>query len=195
METNFHGPFRLIRAALPHMRAKGTGTIVNITSIAGLDGLPSCSLYAGSKFALEGMLDNLGFESFIDGFAGLSESLAREVAPLGIRVLLVEPGAFRTQFAAAMVFPKNTMAEIYPPVQDVIEKLMMYHGTQRGDPNKAATRIVEAVDGAGLGGQVTGKVLRLALGKDCIARWEKKIESEKADLETGRAVGESTDFD
>lgn len=127
-------------------------------------------------------------------FAGLSESLAREVTPLGIRVLLVEPGAFRTQFATAVVQPKNPMGDIYPAVKGVLDKFAVIHGTEIGDPSKGAARIVEAIDGVGMGGDLKGKVLRIPLGSDCITRWEKKIESEKADLATGRAVGYSTDF-
>lgn len=82
MQTNFFGPLYAIQAALPGMRARKTGTIVNMSSVAAQDPLASCALYSASKCALEGM----------------SEALAREVAPLGIAVLIVEPGAFRTDF-------------------------------------------------------------------------------------------------
>src|SRR5262249_29988105 len=81
-EVNFHAPRRVIRAALPTLRRQNSGHIVNISSIAGLAPSPGSSFYAASKFALE----------------GLSQSLAQELAPLGIRLTLVEPGFFRTDF-------------------------------------------------------------------------------------------------
>ena len=81
-DVNFHGPRRVIQAALPHLRAQRSGHIVNITSIAGVAPAAGSGYYAAAKMAVEGM----------------SQSLAREVAPLGIHVTLVEPGAFRTDF-------------------------------------------------------------------------------------------------
>ena len=84
-DVNFFGPLQVIQAALPFLRAQRRGHIVNISSIAGLAPLSGSGIYAATKFALE----------------GLSESLAQEVGPLGIRVTLVEPGAFRTDFLSA----------------------------------------------------------------------------------------------
>jgi len=81
-DVNFFGPLQVIQAALPFLRAQRRGHIVNMSSIAGLAPMPGSGIYAATKFALE----------------GLSESLAQEVGPLGIRVTLVEPGAFRTDF-------------------------------------------------------------------------------------------------
>jgi len=82
-DTNFFGLAAMLRAVLPRMRARRAGTIVNIASVGGIIGFPGSGYYAATKFAVE----------------GLSESLAREVEPLGIRVLLVEPGPFRTDWA------------------------------------------------------------------------------------------------
>src|SRR3712207_7123556 len=79
-ETNFFGPLRLMGAVLPLMRQQGSGHIVNMSSTAGLVGFEGSSLYCGAKFALE----------------GTSEALAKEIEPFGIKVTLIEPGAFRT---------------------------------------------------------------------------------------------------
>lgn len=88
MTTNFFGPLYTLQAVLPVMRAQRSGTIVNISSGAAQDPLPACSLYSASKAALE----------------AASEALAKEVAPHNIRVLIVEPGNFRTNFVGAVSF-------------------------------------------------------------------------------------------
>ncbi|KAK3169341.1 hypothetical protein OEA41_008724 [Lepraria neglecta] len=178
METNFFGPHRLIRAALPGFRARKSGTIVNITSVAGIDGLPSCGLYAASKFALE----------------GLSESLARETAPFNINVLIVEPGAFRTNFLSAIALPNKPHTEDYKTVKAVFDKFSTMAGQQPGDPAKAAARIFEAVSGQGMAGHLKGKVLRMPLGDDCVERFEVKIKSMGEDLENVTEVARSTSF-
>ncbi|OGE53441.1 hypothetical protein PENARI_c008G01978 [Penicillium arizonense] len=179
-ETNFFGPLRLIRAALPSMRARRSGTIVNITSIAGQDGLPSCGLYAGSKFALE----------------GLSESLARELAPFGISLLVVEPGAFKTNFLAAATKNETGLSEPYigGPVDVALSKFDTMQGTQRGDPLKGVARVFEVVTGEGQAGSLKGKILRLPLGSDCVERIEAKLKSLSHDVEASREVALSTDY-
>ncbi|GIJ86495.1 hypothetical protein Asppvi_005384 [Aspergillus pseudoviridinutans] len=179
-ETNFFGPLRLIRAVLPSMRAQGSGTIVNVSSIAGLDGLPSCGMYAGSKFALE----------------GLSESLARELDPFNISVLLVEPGAFRTNFLAAAVKNETGLSETYrgTPVDAALSKFDSLQGTQRGDPLKGVARVFEVVTGEGQAGSLKGKILRLPLGSDCVERIEAKLKSLSHDLDATREAALSTDY-
>lgn len=90
-ETNVFGPIRVIQAVLPFMRNQKNGIIVNISSISGLVGIPSESIYCGTKFALE----------------GISESLSYEIEPFGIKVILVEPGVINTEFVKDLVVPVN----------------------------------------------------------------------------------------
>ena len=201
METNFFGPHRLIRAALPGFRTRKTGTIVNISSVAGIDGRPSCGLYAASKFALEGLSPKtLSWkvrtpENHLRlAMTGLSETLARETAPFGIHVLIVEPGVFRTNFLSATALPDKPHTEDYQNVKASIDRFSMLAGHQSGDPTKAAERIVEAVTGQGLAGHLKGQVLRMLLGEDCVERFETKIESMGQDLEKGREIAGTTNF-
>ncbi|KAL4977566.1 hypothetical protein BDW66DRAFT_165471 [Aspergillus desertorum] len=183
LETNFFGPLRLIRAFLPTLRSRqnGNATIVNVSSVAGQDAQPTCGLYAASKFALE----------------GLSEALAREVAPFNISVLIVEPGAFRTNFLSAVQKTETPLSEPYKggPVHVVLGKFEAAQGKQRGDPTKAVKRVFEVVTGVGEAGALKGKILRLPLGPDCVERIEGKIKRLKSDLDATREVAMGTDFD
>lgn len=108
LETNFFGALRVCQAALPAMRAKGSGCIVNMSSLAGLVGLPFAGLYSASKFALE----------------GLSESLRHEMRPFGVHVALVEPGDFHTEIGAKRRF----YASEESAYRSAFEKLMRRRG-------------------------------------------------------------------
>ena len=125
---------------------------------------------------------------------GLSESLARETAPFNIHVLIVEPGAFRTNFLSATARPNKPHTEEYKTVQAVFDKFSTMAGQQSGDPAKAAARIVEVVCGQGVAGHLKGQVLRLPLGEDCVERFEAKIKTLGKDLEKGREIANSTSF-
>lgn len=156
-EVNLWGAIRVTQATLPIMRAQRSGTIVMLSSIAGIQAAPSCAVYAASKFALEGW----------------SEALAQEVAPLGIRTLVVEPGAFRTNFLGANAMQAVPVSEDYRggPVDTMVQKFEGSGGKQAGDPAKACERIISNVE-KGLEKDDLGKVekLRLPLGQDCYDR-------------------------
>ena len=163
------------------MRARQSGTIINISSVAGQDAVPTCSLYAGSKFGLE----------------GFTEALAKEVKEFGISVLIVEPGAFRTNFLAAMLVSENGIGDAYKGtvVDDVLGKFQAAEGKQPGDPEKAVQAIIDVVVGQGTAGHLKGQILRLVLGKDASARIVAKTDKLLHDLEVSRAVTDGTDIE
>lgn len=118
METNFFALLNIIQYLLPSMRARRSGTIVNISSTAGQVALPAVGIYAASKHALEAE----------------SESLSHEVAPLGIRVLIIQPGGFNTGFAKSIREPEKGMTGDYKetPVAGVLGAVSSLAGNQYG---------------------------------------------------------------
>jgi NAD(P)-dependent dehydrogenase (short-subunit alcohol dehydrogenase family) len=129
-DANVFGLAALTRATLPGMRARRRGHIVNISSVAGFVGFPGSGYYAATKHAVE----------------GLSDSLAREVEPLGIKVTCVEPGPFRTDWAGRSLKQTQTRIEDYrQTVGDRLRATSGYSGTQPGDPVRAAAAMIEAV--------------------------------------------------
>ncbi|KUL86631.1 hypothetical protein ZTR_03064 [Talaromyces verruculosus] len=177
--TNVFGAVRVLKGALPFMRKRKSGTVINISSSAGLDGLPSCAMYAGTKFALEGM----------------SESLSKELSPFGIRVLLIEPGEFRTKFLSAYVEPAAGMNEGYAgtPLETYLQIFKSKDGKQQGDPAKAAQRILEVVTNTGMAAGKEG-FLRVPLGKDCYERFRVKCESMQENLLQMKDIAHSTGY-
>lgn len=163
------------------MRARQSGTIVNVSSVAGQDAIPTCGLYAGSKFGLE----------------GFSEALSKEVKEFGISVLIVEPGAFRTNFLSAMVVSENGIGKDYNDsvVDQTLKKFQAAEGKQPGDPEKAANRIIDVVAGTGEAGYLKGRILRLVLGKDAHTRIVAKTEKLHNDLEVSRKITDGTDIE
>jgi NAD(P)-dependent dehydrogenase (short-subunit alcohol dehydrogenase family) len=155
---------------------------MNVTSTEGLSSAPGISIYGSSKFALEGVY----------------EGLFSELAPFGIRVLLIEPGGMRTSF----LDPNNaSLAEISEPykggiVDHVLNAVMQTHGQQMLDPERSAQRIVENVSGGGEGWpENREQYLRLPLGKEVQGRINGKIALLQKDMDAMKDISNSVDFD
>ena len=172
METNFFGAVAMTRAALPTLRAQKSGAVVNISSLGGQLSFPGFSAYSASKFALE----------------GFSEALADEMAPFGVKVLIVEPGAFRTNLAGGGMKHMPILAAYAGSVGGTRDLVDGMHGTQAGDPFKAAAAIEAA-----LAARTTP--LRLQLGQDTVDAVRTHAERLLADLETWAAVAIDTRID
>ena len=172
MELNFFAAAELTRAVLPHMRAQRRGHVLNLTSIGGLVSIGGFGAYCAGKFALEAW----------------SEALRDEVAQFGIKVTIVEPGNFRTEFAGdANMRPTRQMDEYRPLIAPIEQFLYGQAGRQPGDPVKAAEVMIAAVDAA-------TPPLRLMLGADAYDLWDRTMAARHADLEAWRVRGEATAY-
>jgi NAD(P)-dependent dehydrogenase (short-subunit alcohol dehydrogenase family) len=170
--TNFFGALRLMRSVLPVMRQQGNGHIVNLSSTAGLVGFGGSSLYCGAKFALE----------------GTSEALAKEVEPFGIKVTLIEPGAFRTDFNGRSLAVAERSIDAYATMSNAaLQWFKEMDGQQPGDPAKAAQAIIQAVESP-------YPPMRLALGTDAMSLIQEKLEWIKTDLDAWQPVTTNTDY-
>ena len=125
----------------------------------------------------------------------MSESLARELEPFGIRVLLVEPGLFRTKFLSTFVEPAAGLNKDYigGPLDKAIQHFRTANGTQQGDPLKAGQRILDVVTGTGLGAG-KGNLLRVPLGPDCYQRFQTKCETLQENLAQMKEIAHSTSY-
>ncbi|MGQ9367855.1 oxidoreductase [Azospirillum sp. ST 5-10] len=169
--VNVFGPLNLMRAVLPHMRARRSGHIVNVSSIAAIAPAPGSGVYAATKGALW----------------ALSQSLAQEAAPLGIWVTVVSPGAFRTDFLSEHSLRHTaTRIDAYAESARVVGGLMERAGRQPGDPAKAAQAIVQAV-------QADEPPFDLLLGSDALARARVRLDRLDDDLGRWESVGRATD--
>lgn len=171
LATNVEGLLNVTRAVLPSMRRNRSGHVVNISSQGGFAAALGSGVYAATKFAVE----------------GLSEALAMELAPLGIRVTIVEPGAFRTEFLSS-----SSIVDADTPIADYDSLLNRgvaaeNDGLQTGDPARAAAAIVAVVSAA-------SPPLRLPLGADAVARVEGKLEFVARELGLWRELSLSTAF-
>lgn len=171
-ETNVFGAVDVMRAVLPQMRVQKSGHILNISSVAGFIAFPSSAFYTSSKFALE----------------AFSEALAAEAAHLGIKVTIVEPGAFRTDFnGRSLAIGENRMQDIYPSTDGFLGWLKENDGKQPGDPRKAAQAMIKVVESE-------NPPLRLPLGEDAILAIEAELEKVKNDIGPWRQVGVETTY-
>lgn len=170
--TNVFGAVSMIKAVLPGMRARRSGTIVNVTSIAARLAAPGSGYYSATKFALE----------------GLSDALRKEVGSLGIRVLIVEPGAFRTDFAGRSLH--GTGAEIADYAGSAGPRRKendRTSGTEPGDPVRAAQVLVEVIGGEAL-------PVRLLLGSDAVRIVTTEVEAQLKEIGEWSGVSARTDF-
>jgi NAD(P)-dependent dehydrogenase (short-subunit alcohol dehydrogenase family) len=172
METNFFGLTRMIHAVIPGMRRRRRGNIVNISSLGGLVGLPGVSYYNASKFAVE----------------GLSEALAKEVAPLGIKVLLVEPGPFRTDWAGrSLKKSSRQIAEYAETAGATLQRITGRSGKQAGDPVRAGEAIIKALES-------DKAPLHLVLGLVALETTRTKIEKLSDELDAWEQTSLSADY-
>ena len=167
-EVHVFGPAALTRAVLPHMRARRSGAIVQFSSMGGQMSFAGFAAYSGTKFALEGM----------------SEALADEVRPLGIKVLIVEPGAFRTG-----LFGNHSesapLTDYAGTVGRTRQMITGSAGTQPGDPAKAAAAVLTALDAA-------NTPLRLPLGDDAVDAILSHLDATRADIITWEKLARDT---
>src|ERR1700724_1401395 len=171
-ETNFFALAAMTRLVLPGMRSRGRGHIVNISSVGGLVGNPASGYYNATKFAVE----------------GLSQALAKEVAPLGVRVTLIEPGPFRTDFQGRSMNSVSHPIDAYAQTAGVRRtQLRDSSGKQAGDPARAADAIIKVVDSA-------DPPLHLVLGRVGVQRVREELRGVLRSIDTWESVSLRTDF-
>jgi NAD(P)-dependent dehydrogenase (short-subunit alcohol dehydrogenase family) len=170
IETNLFGPLNVTRAVLPVMRAQRSGLVVTFSSTAGITGGEFTSAYAASKFALEGW----------------NESLTPEVAPFGIRTMLVEPGFFRTELLTedSTRYPEPTIEDYAECTRQTVTAWKGMNGQQGGDPVKLARALIQLTDSA-------EPPLRWAAGADAVAAFEQKANLLLAQADAHRDLSSS----
>ena len=167
METNYFGVVQLTKLVLPIMRKQGGGHILQLSSAAGFKATGGFGVYNASKFALE----------------GFSEALAQEVSPFNIKVVIVQPGPFRTKFASGSIKLAEQKMEEYKltPVAQMYHYISRVDGRQEGDPIKGANAMIDYVYN-------NNDSLRLPLGKHSIDTLKAKITSVQKDIQANEAI-------
>jgi NAD(P)-dependent dehydrogenase (short-subunit alcohol dehydrogenase family) len=171
-ETNFFGLAQLTKAVLPGMRRRHSGTVVNISSIGGFVGFPGIGYYNATKFAVE----------------GLTEALAKECEPLGIRAMIVEPGPFRTDWAGrSLKTPKHPIADYAATAGARRDAISSGSGKQAGDPVRACHAMIDAVESA-------KPPIRLVLGRMALDTAKAKLAQVQGDLDTWKEATLAADY-
>ncbi|WP_458368410.1 oxidoreductase [Pseudomonas mandelii] len=172
-ETNVFGLLNITRAVLPYMRAARSGHVINLSSVGGYASGPGFGVYCSTKFAVE----------------GLSEALHAELAPVGVKVTVVEPGYFRTEFLEgnSLVESPSTIADYDSTAGEVRKIAKAVTLNQPGDPDKLAQAMIILVE-------AKKAPLRLPMGSDCVAAIEAKNAFVADELQTWREVSVSTDY-
>lgn len=172
-ETNYFGAVHMMQEVLPGMRERGSGMVINISSIAGQRSSAGSGFYAATKAALE----------------STSEALQQEVGPLGIRVSIVQPGPFRTDFAGRSLHQSAEPIEAYAQTAGLRRKENdSLDGNQAGDPIKAADAIIALAE-------QENPPMRLVLGKEALELAEVDLNQQLDDLMDWEHLGKATDFD
>ncbi|CAN5317309.1 oxidoreductase [soil metagenome] len=172
-DANVFGAVAMIKAVLPGMRERGSGRIINVTSMGGFITMPGIAYYCGSKFALE----------------GISEALGKEVKSLGIHVTALAPGQFRTDWAGRSMERAPRSIPAYDAVMDPVRTARQAKsGHQPGDPAKAAQALLQLVAS-------DAPPTRLFLGEDALGVVEQKLDLMRAEIAAWEAVSRSTSFD
>lgn len=171
-DVNVFGTLNVIRKVMPYLRLQKSGHIINISSIAGIAGAAGWAVYAASKSAV----------------IGLSEVLAEDVKSFGIKVTVVAPGAFRTNFLKpdSLTLPQNTISD-YEEVRNSHARYLKMDGEQIGDPEKAAATMIAIV-------AMPDPPLHLLLGNDAYQRATAKIQSLEKEFEQWKSITNSTSF-
>ena len=172
-DTNLFGAINVTRAVLPTLREQRSGHILNISSANGISAFAGVGIYSATKFALE----------------AISEALAQEVKPLGIKVTIIEPGSSRTNFSSRALSTLSHQINDYAQTSGkIVQRLQERDGKQPNDPAKAAAAMIQVVES-------DNPPLRLALGKDSVNLITQKLESMKAELEAWKDVSMNTAFE
>ena len=171
IETNLFGTIIMTKAAIPAMRAQRSGHIIQLSSVGGRIGAPGRAAYSAAKWGVE----------------GFSESLALEMALVGVKVTLVEPGGFRTDFAGASTSLKEGRPEYDQVVGATVRKQRAYDGNQPGDPARAAQAIIRIAS-------LESPPLRIALGTDAFAAIEHADRTRLEERTRWRSLSTSTDY-
>lgn len=171
-EANFWGLAEVTRAVLPKMRERRSGTIVNISSIGGFIGNPGVGYYNATKFAVN----------------GFSEALKKEVAPLGIHVVLVQPSGFRTDWAGRSATDADVKIEDYAATAGAMQATIRgFSGRQPGDPVRGVRAIIDAVE-------ASEPPFNLMLGKASLKNARVKLDELKAEFDKWADVSDGADF-